>query len=91
MPGLGPRPRKAQAAKEQRDVNMRGIRKPYIMAMEHAERLAEIAQIIEDVDNRCLGAEDDVPPTLSEMTQKEMSRIYKLAKCKVKGRPREKA
>lgn len=42
--------------------------------------LKEIAQIIEGVDNRCAAADGPVTPTLREMTQKELSRIYKLAK-----------
>lgn len=43
------------------------------------ERLAEIAAIIEAVDHRCMAADGPVTPTLREMTQKEISRIYKLA------------
>jgi hypothetical protein len=43
-------------------------------------RLNRIAQIIEDVDNRCLAADGPVTPTLQEMTQDELSRIYALAK-----------
>ena len=43
------------------------------------KRLNRIAAIIEAVDDRCLEA-DMVTPTLQEMTQAEMSEIYKLAK-----------
>ena len=42
------------------------------------KRLAEIKQIIEGVDNRAM-AGDIVTPTLQEMTQAEISRIYALA------------
>lgn len=42
--------------------------------------LAEIARIIETVDNRCAAVDGPVTPTLQEMTQKEISRIYQLAK-----------
>lgn len=43
-------------------------------------RLNGIAKIIETVDNRCLAADGPVTPTLSEMTQAEISEIYKLSK-----------
>lgn len=43
-------------------------------------RLDNIAKIIEDVDNRCMAVDGPVTPTLNEMTQKEMSMIYKYAK-----------
>ncbi len=43
------------------------------------QRLKEIAQIIEGVDNRAAACDGPVTPTLIEMTQKEMSRIYRLA------------
>lgn len=46
------------------------------------QRLAKIAQIIENVDNRCMLADGPVTPTLQEMTQKEISQIYKLASKK---------
>lgn len=42
-------------------------------------RLAEIARIIEAVDNRAMAADGPVTPTLQEMTQAEISRIYALA------------
>jgi hypothetical protein len=42
-------------------------------------RLGRIAGIIEHVDNRCMAADGPVTPTLQEMTQAEMSMIYKLA------------
>ena len=44
------------------------------------ERLTAIAGIIEAVDNRCAAADGPVTPTLQEMTQAEISRIYELAK-----------
>lgn len=44
------------------------------------ERLAEIARIIEDVDNRCLAADGPVTKTRHEMTDDEMRAIYALAK-----------
>ena len=43
-------------------------------------RLALIAEIIEDVDHRCMAADGPVTPTLQEMTQREISEIYRLAK-----------
>lgn len=49
------------------------------MPRTEAERLAEIARIIERVDDRCLATDGPVTPTLQEMTQEEISRIYKLA------------
>lgn len=42
-------------------------------------RLAEIAAIIERVDTRCQECDGPVTPTLQEMTQDEISRIYHLA------------
>lgn len=51
------------------------------IAMEELiRRLRRIAQIIEDVDNRCLAADGPVTPTLQEMTVDEMREIYGLAK-----------
>lgn len=47
--------------------------------MNDGERLKRIAQIIEHVDNRCMAVDGSVPSTLEEMTQKEISEIYKLA------------
>lgn len=44
-----------------------------------ANRLNEIARVIERVDDRCLAADGPVTPTLQEMTQAEIGRIYKLA------------
>lgn len=48
-----------------------------------AKRLDMIAQIIERVDHRCMAADGAVTPTLSEMTQAEISQIYALASCPV--------
>ena len=42
-------------------------------------RLAKIADIIEKVDLRCMAADGPVTPTLKEMTQEEISKIYELA------------
>jgi hypothetical protein len=42
-------------------------------------RLDRIAQIIRDVDARCMAADGPVTTTLSEMTGDEISRIYALA------------
>lgn len=44
------------------------------------QRLDAIVKIIEDVDTRCMHVDGPVTATLQEMTQKEMSKIYKLAK-----------
>lgn len=43
------------------------------------QRLATIAQIIEDVDHRAMAADGPVTPTLQEMNQTEISEIYHLA------------
>lgn len=43
-------------------------------------RLAEIARIIECVDNRCLAADGPVTKTRHEITEDEMRAIYTLAK-----------
>ena len=53
--------------------------------MKRRERLNRIAEIIESVDNRCMAADGPVTPTLQEMTQDEISRIYALAKGKDEG------
>lgn len=42
-------------------------------------KLRQVREIIEAVDNRCAAADGAVTPTLQEMTQAEISRIYKLA------------
>jgi hypothetical protein len=47
------------------------------------DRLDEIAAIIEAVDNRAQAGDGPVPSTMQEMEQKEMSRIYALAKGRV--------
>ena len=41
--------------------------------------LAEIAAIIESVDMRAAATDGPVTPTLQEMTQEEISRIYAIA------------
>lgn len=43
------------------------------------DALARIAQIIEQVYHRCQAADGPVTPTMQEMTQDELSRIYALA------------
>lgn len=48
--------------------------------MDNQNRLQRIAEIIEQVDDRCMAAEGPVTPTLSEMRQEEISEIYELAK-----------
>lgn len=47
--------------------------------MNNKERLDRIAEIIWDVDNRCLVADGLVTPTLEEMTPNEILEIYILA------------
>lgn len=42
-------------------------------------RLRRIAEIIESVDQRCMAVDGPVTPTLREMTQEELSEIYRLA------------
>lgn len=44
------------------------------------ERLRRIAEIIEIVDHRCVAADGPVTPTLQEMTQQELTDIYRLAR-----------
>jgi hypothetical protein len=53
--------------------------KPEADALSDAARLKRIREIIEAVDNRCTAADGPVTPTLQEMTQAELSRIYALA------------
>lgn len=43
------------------------------------EKLKRISKVIEDVDDRCLNYDGSVGRTLDEMTQEEMSEIYRLA------------
>ena len=43
------------------------------------KRLQEIAGIIDYVDNRCMAVDGPVTPTLQEMSQSEISKIYSLA------------
>ena len=52
------------------------------------DRLNEIAEIIENVDNRAM-THDVVTPTLQEMTHAEITKIYHLAKVK-KTKPKKK-
>jgi len=41
--------------------------------------LCQISRIIEHVDNRCMAGDGPITPTLQEMKQSEISKIYKLA------------
>ena len=50
-----------------------------IEQMTPEQRLKLIANVIESVDNRCM-THTNVSKTLDEMTQKEISQIYSLAK-----------
>jgi hypothetical protein len=50
-----------------------------ISNMSARDRLKEIKIIIEAVDNRCMSHDGPVGKTLDEMTQEEMSRIWKLS------------
>lgn len=43
------------------------------------KKLKRIAEIIENVDDRCMHVDGPVTPTLEEMTQEEISEIYELA------------
>lgn len=54
------------------DLTARGKKSPM-------QRLAEIVIIIKNVDNRCMATDGPVTPTLEEMKQSEISKIYKLA------------
>jgi hypothetical protein len=47
------------------------------------ERLKAIEEIIEDVDNRAMVCDGDVPKTKDEMTHAEVRRIYLLASNQV--------
>lgn len=44
-----------------------------------AQRLALIAQILEDVDQRCMAADGPVTETRHEITGNELRKIYQLA------------
>ncbi|MFA4944915.1 MAG: hypothetical protein WC789_09475 [Lentisphaeria bacterium] len=44
-----------------------------------AQRLAEIAELIEAVENRCMAADGPVTPTTKEITEAELRTIYRLA------------
>jgi hypothetical protein len=43
-------------------------------------RLAQIAEIIECVDNRCMAVDGPIPSTDEEITLPEIQKIYKIAK-----------
>jgi len=58
-----------------------------MMKADLQKRLDRIAEIIELVDRRCMAVDGPVSKTLEEMTQGEISEIYKLASSK-KKRPR---
>lgn len=48
------------------------------------ERLDQIKEIIDSVESRCLAADGPVTPTLKEMGEDELRKIYKLAGGKIK-------
>lgn len=52
---------------------------PYAEIAALKNDLAEIAAIIESVDMRAAATDGPVTPTLQEMTQEEISRIYAIA------------
>jgi len=52
------------------------------------QRLEKIAEIIEEVDDRCLFQDGPVTPTVDEITPSEIKEIYKLAKGKNNGKIR---
>lgn len=45
-----------------------------------SRRMAQICEIIEGVEGRCMAVDGPVTPTLKEMTEKELRQIYRLAK-----------
>jgi hypothetical protein len=51
-------------------------KKPRQQYIHPNRRLDRIREIIEEVDNRCLHADGPVTPTMEEITQDELSRIY---------------
>ena len=60
----------------------RTARKAIAQPLTPTLRLERIASIIEQVDIRAAACDGPVTPTLQEMTQDEISRIYALAKGK---------
>jgi hypothetical protein len=48
------------------------------------QRLRAIAQILEDVDNRCMAVDGPVDQTRDEITDEEYRRIYVLATNKIR-------
>ena len=48
--------------------------------MTDKQRLKEISEILEWVDNRCMAADGPVTLTKDEITTEELRRIYQLAK-----------
>lgn len=44
------------------------------------QRLANIAAVIDGIENRCMAADGPVTNTRVEMTDRELIRIYRLAK-----------
>lgn len=49
------------------------------LAVKYKDRLDKIAEIIEDVDDRCLAVDGPVTPTKDEITADEIRKIYALA------------
>ena len=56
------------------------VARPTSQTYSAAQRLVAIKEAIEAVDQRAMAADGDVTPTLQEMTQAEMSKIYELAR-----------
>jgi len=53
------------------------------------ERLRAIKDVIDSVESRCLAADGPVTPTLKEMGEDELRKIYKLAGGKIKSMGQE--
>jgi glutamate dehydrogenase/leucine dehydrogenase len=49
---------------------------------QHARRILEI---VDQVEARCMAADDDVTPTLKEITESEMRRLWLAAKAIAEG------
>ena len=52
----------------------------YIESLE--QRLSGIVSVIHDVENRCMAIDGPVTPTLHEITERDLRRIYELASGK---------
>lgn len=67
---------------EREAIEVWNTRSPQPEIVRPEKQLARIAEIIEAVDDRCMAADGPVTPTLQEMTQAEISEIYRLASNK---------